>query len=103
MPERRYLFFFDCRPGQCEVISIDYDIAVAARTLDEAKAILEAAIGTYIEDAMSESEPARSCLLNRRMPWMVRLHWTLRVLVSRLNLFGHPSSHVGRLEVACRA
>lgn len=103
MPERHYLFFFDCRPGQCEVISIDYDIAVAARTLDEAKAILKAAIDSYIENAMSEAEPARSRLLNRRMPWTVRLQWTLRVLVNRLRFLGHRSSQVGRLEVACQA
>lgn len=103
MPERRLFFFFDCRPGQCEVISIDYDIAVAARTLDEAKAILKAAIDTYIEDANKEAEPARSRLLNRRMPWIVRVQWMVRVFANRLNFFGHPSSQIGRLEVACQA
>lgn len=102
MPERRYRFFFDCRRDRCEVISIDYDIAIAARTLDEAKALLKAGVLSYIEDASKLPEPARSRLLNRRIPWAVRLQWMLRIFWSRINIIGDESSRVGRTGVACQ-
>jgi hypothetical protein len=103
MPGKSRLFFYECRPGQCEVISIDYDIAIAARSLDEAKSILKVAIDTYVDDANALPEPARSRLLKRRMPRFVQFQWMLRMLRNRLNLLGRQSSEVGRLEVLCHA
>ena len=103
MPERRYICFYECRENQCEAISIDYDIAVAGRSLDEVKALLKSAIDSYIEDANRLEEPARQRLLNRRMPTRTRLRWLLKIIFHRLNLSRHASASEGQFEVACRA
>ena len=51
-----------------EAICVDLDIAVEASTFDEAKACLNRAIGTYIEDAMAEGPEEAARLLSRRAP-----------------------------------
>lgn len=64
-----------------EAFCLDFDIAVHAKTFDEAKDRLQRAVASYIEDATKEAEPHRSRLLNRRAPLWVRLMWGWRFFV----------------------
>jgi hypothetical protein len=73
--ERRFLCYFEGLGDEWEAISVDYDIAVCGRSLDEVKRLLKSAILSYIEDAGKEEESERERLLNRRMPWTVLLGW----------------------------
>ncbi|MDO1560394.1 hypothetical protein Q0812_13245 [Brevundimonas sp. 2R-24] len=56
-----------------EAVCVDLDIAVEARTFEAAKAALESAICSYVEDALQEAPADRARLLRRRAPWFVRL------------------------------
>jgi hypothetical protein len=77
--------------GLWEAICLDLDIAVAGRSFDEVKDILSRAIATYFEDARREAEPARSQLLNRRVPFLARLRWTWPFVLAVL--FGRKRQH----------
>ncbi len=70
--------------GGWEAFCLDFDLAVQGRTFDDAKAALELAIVSYIEDAMLEAEPSRSQLLRRRAPFWVRLGWGLRFFIDTI-------------------
>ena len=67
-----------------EAACLDLDIAVQGTSLDAAKAALNAAIETYVEDARAETEPDRSALLNRRAPLHARIAWLWPFIVATL-------------------
>ena len=82
--ERTVLCFAHGREGAWEAICLDYDIAVAGRSFEEVKALLDHAIATYVEDAMNEDERTRRALLNRRAPFHVRARHIARFLSAAL-------------------
>ena len=81
----------------------DFDISVNGRSLDETKLRLETAVRSYVGDALSEPEPARSRLLNRRSPLWTRITWRLRVAISALGPRAKPEFEGQRTfcEQAC--
>ena len=86
---------------QWEAFCLDYDLAVQARSFDEARQVLSEVIATYVDDAMKEDEPARTRLLNRRAPLAVRLLWAWRTFRSILaGAHGHGDPAIG-FPVAC--
>jgi hypothetical protein len=102
MTERHFRYYYEGLGDEWEAISVEYDIAVSGRSLDEVKRLLKAAILSYIEDASKEDERARKRLLNRRMPWMVRLGWHLRIIKNRLHLKSRSAAE-GRFDLTCPA
>jgi hypothetical protein len=72
-----------------EAYCLDFDLAVQGTSFEEVQASLEVAIRMYLEAALSEPEPVRSRLLNRRAPFFVRLSWARRLFWS--TLFGHDT------------
>jgi hypothetical protein len=77
------------RGDQWEAYCLDYDLAVQGRSFEEVQSSLVQAIHMYLDTALSEPEPIRSRLLNRRAPFLVRLTWALRLFWSAL--FGHAT------------
>lgn len=80
MAGRHFLCYFEGHGDEWEAISVDYDIAACGRSLDEVESLLRSAIMSYIEDAGKEEERERERLINRRMPWIVRLVWKWRII-----------------------
>lgn len=69
---------------QWEAVCLDFDLAVQGRSLEEVTRVLREMIASYIEDAMKESEPVRTQMLNRSVPFRVRLSWAARLFVATL-------------------
>ena len=91
------------RDGDWEAICLDLDIAVQGTSLDAAKAALNAAIETYVEDARAETEPGRSALLNRRAPLHARIAWLWPFVVGTLFDGTRSGNSTIRYQIACRA
>lgn len=72
------------RDGAWEAICLDYDLAVAGRSFEEVKSLLDHAVVTYVEDARREDPRSRNLLLNRRAPFHVRLRHIATFLVAAL-------------------
>ena len=72
------------RSGHWQAVCLDFDLMVEGRSLEDVKERLTKMVQTYVEDAMAESEPARSKLLRRRAPWHVQLAWRLPFLIHQL-------------------
>ncbi len=82
---------------------IDFDLSVSGRSKPEVMDLLEYAVRTYIRDASTEAEPARSQLLNRRAPWTTRLRWRLRLATARIDAKHGLPSEEGRYVLQCPA
>ena len=67
------------RDGEWEAFSLDFDLAVQGRSFEEVSGLLQEAIQAYVKTAMEQPEPARSNLLNRRVPLRIRIGWALRI------------------------
>ena len=90
------------RDDAWEAFCLDLDLAVQGRSFDEVRERLGQAVVSYLESASAEAEPARSQLLNRRAPFLVRLKWSWRFLLSALFGHGHDDATVG-FPVSCPA
>jgi hypothetical protein len=64
---------------QWEAFCRDYDLAVQSSSFDEVRRFLDKAVHMYAERALELPEPARSHLLNRKAPFLVRLVWAWRL------------------------
>ena len=85
-----------------EAICVDFDIAVQGDSFNEVKAMLDEAVGSYIDDAMNEAEPVRMRLLNRRAPWHVRTGLTFKLIA--FNIFrGRTGEAQASFPVLCPA
>jgi hypothetical protein len=72
------------RDNEWEGLCLDLDVAVHGHSFNEVKSLMSEAICSYVEDALKESEPSRSALLNRRAPLRVRLYWAMRIVWAAL-------------------
>lgn len=87
-----------------EAICLDLDIAVTGRTLEEAKRALGEAIRSYIDTVREEPDAAtRHALLNRRVPWHVRIGYMLRVRLHALRNGGRNDGSDSTYVVPCHA
>src|SRR6266581_1964140 len=77
------------RDESWEAFCLDFDLAVQGNSLEEVRGRLEDAIVDYVHGAKLEGEPARSRLLSRRAPFLVRLRWAIRFFVG--TVFGRTS------------
>ena len=82
---RTLLCFAHGGEGGWEAICLDFDISVQGRNFEEARALLSEAIATYIQDVMQEEPAARTRLLNRRVPFHIRLGFVVRFLISLIS------------------
>ncbi|MDE2133491.1 MAG: hypothetical protein KGJ49_02715 [Alphaproteobacteria bacterium] len=86
-----------------EAFCLDFDLAVQGVSLEDVRTRLEDAIVDYVHAAMDEAEPARSQLLNRRAPFMVRLHWGIRFFMATISGRNHDSDSTVGFPVSCPA
>jgi hypothetical protein len=69
--------------GKWEAVCLDYDIAVAGRSLDDVISELRKAIAGYMTYAEALPEKDRARFLNRRVPFLARLkflYWAIMAL-----------------------
>jgi hypothetical protein len=89
---------------QWEAFCLDFDLAVQARSFDDARTRLVDAVVDYVETAMKEPEPVRSRLLRRRAPLRVRLAWAARLFLATVARPGsRPKDPPIGFPVACPA
>jgi len=86
-----------------EAFCLNFDLAVQGRSFDEVRSLLSEAIMTYIEDASTEPEPARSRLLRRGVPLHVRLLWAWRFFWAAFSGKTRDGDSAFGFPVACRA
>jgi hypothetical protein len=98
---REYLCVARRHADLWEALCLDLDLAVQASSFDEARALLNGAIQTYLVDAQAEAEPARSRLLSRSAPLHLRFLWAWRFF--RITLTGRTSDTEVGFPVACHA
>ncbi len=104
MAEHRFFCYVEGLADEWEAISVDFDISVSGRSLDDVKTTLKSAILTYIEDAKNEGEPARTRLLSRRMPKRVQFAWVLKIFAHRFLRSPSKNADVhfeGRYDFSC--
>ena len=82
--QRSVLCFFHGRADEWEAVCLDFDLAVAGRSFDEAREFLDGAMRLYVEGAMAEDEETRGRLLARSAPWYVRWRFVFRHMISLL-------------------
>lgn len=81
---------------------IDLDISVQGDTFDDVKALLNKAVGSYIDAAQDEAPDVRAKLLKRRAPWWVSAAMTMRLIT--FNVFrGRTREAQASFPVACPA
>lgn len=86
-----------------EAFCLDFDLAVQGHSLADVRDRLEDAITDYVQAAMAEAEPARSQLLNRRAPFLLRLQWALRFFVATISGRNRSSDSTVGFPVTCHA
>lgn len=65
-----------------EAVCLDFDIAVRARSYEEAQQILVAAILKYVELARALPREMRESALARRAPFLVRLKFSFSAMLA---------------------
>ncbi|RXF75531.1 hypothetical protein [Hansschlegelia zhihuaiae] len=104
MTKRTLQCFAFGRPGDIQAICVDLDIAVEARTFDEAKARLNQAIGEYIKSAMAESPEVAQQLLHRRAPLFLRLKLAFGYFLHTMRTDSRERDEVrAGFDIACPA
>ena len=86
---------------QWQAACVDFDLSVSARSRGEVEALLERAVRTYVRDALSEAEPARTQLLQRSAPWTTRVRWRLRVAMATIGVKRGQPSVEARYALPC--
>lgn len=86
-----------------EAICVDLDLAVNGSSLSDTKALLEDAVRSYIQDAMSERPEVARRLLERSAPWHVHLQWRLKMALAGVFSRRDPADFEGRFAVSCPA
>jgi predicted RNase H-like HicB family nuclease len=89
--------------GDWEAFCLDFDLAVQGPSLADVRTRLEDAIADYVHAAARESEPARSHLLKRRAPFLVRLQWGLRFLKATISGRNRDRDSTVGFPVSCPA
>lgn len=61
--------------GEWEAVCIDLDLAVQGHSFEEVSNLLSEAIALHLEGVMDLPKTDQARLLNRRVPWHVRLRY----------------------------
>jgi hypothetical protein len=89
--------------GEWEAFCLDLDLAVLGQSFEEVRSLLQEAVSTYILDAGAETEPARSELLSRRVPFHVRLWWAMQFFKAAVFPRRRDRDSTIWLPITCRA
>jgi len=100
---RKLLCFAEGSGTHFEAICIDLDIAVTGRSLREVVDTLNAAVVSYVEDALKEEEATARALLSRRAPWHVRAYYKLRFMWHLATRRRRNGGEEASFDVACPA
>ena len=88
--------------GSWEALCLDFDIAVQGVSFEDVHRDLVDAIGEYVAAAREEDDVTREKLLNRRVPWHVRLQWILQFVWYGIRPLGNADAQAA-FPVACAA
>ncbi len=96
--------FVERRGDWWQAVCIDLDIAAQGKSLEEAKALMDEMVRTYLE-SLSEYAPAdRRRFLNRKSPLSVRLGFFWRFLCGALFASRHSRDAIGFIShIPCPA
>jgi len=67
-----------------QAVCLDFDLMVEGSSFEEVKEAINAAVISYIEDALEEEREDARRLLNRRAPLFTRIAWTWPFIMSAL-------------------
>ena len=86
-----------------QAFCLDFDLAVQGISLTDVRQRLEDATDDYVHAAMAEAEPARSQLMRRRAPLLIRLKWALRFFVGTVTGRNRDEDSTVGFPVTCHA
>ena len=79
-----YLCYIEGSALRWQGVCVDFDLTVFGESVEDVKKKLTEVVGSYISAALTEAEPHRSRLLNRRSPWHTRAYWAVHVAATRI-------------------
>lgn len=86
-----------------EAICLNLDIAVEGHTLADAKARLNTAVESYIDEALKLPEDDRSRLLNRQVPFALKLEYAFRLFWHSIRSKSRDGGLHASFEIPCHA
>ena len=101
--ERDFLCYVYGHDAQWSAICVDLDLAVEAKSQNEAMACLESMLDSYVEDALKEEPRTCAKLLRRRSPVWLRLSLWVAFQVYLFRRSGPHSKSYSTIAVPCRA
>ena len=88
--------------GEWEAVCIDLDLAVQGQSFEEVSRLLYEAIVFHLERVMELPETDKKRLLNRRVPWHIRLGYAIEAFLFFMrSRDGGPFEH--RYTIPCPA
>lgn len=83
-PTRVLYCYASGREGAWEAICLDLDIAVQGTSFEDVSALLQEAIGLYLETVKDLPEAERAAFLSRPVPFLTRLGFAIEAFWSAL-------------------
>jgi hypothetical protein len=87
--------------GSWEAICPEVNIAVQGQSCEGVRHLLEEAVSSYIEDAMNETPENAFRLMNRRVPFWLRVKLPIEFAIYRF--FHHDAGAHADFDVLCHA
>jgi hypothetical protein len=92
-----------CDERGWEAICLNVDIAVEGNTLADVKARLDAAVKSYIEEAVKLPDADRRRLLNRQVPFALKLEYAFKLFWHSLRSKHRDGGLQASFEIPCHA
>lgn len=92
-----------CNENGWQAICLNLDIAVEGRTLADTQARLDAAVASYIEEAMKLPEADRRRLLSRQVPFSLKLEYAFKLFWHSLRSKRRDGGMQASFEIPCHA
>ena len=92
-----------CDAHGWQALCLNLDIAVEGPTLAEAKMHLDAAVADYIEEVLKLPEADRRRLLNRSVPFTLKLEYAFRLFWHSLRSKRRDGGLQASFEIPCHA
>jgi hypothetical protein len=92
-----------CDDQGWQAICLNLDIAVEGATLADAKMRLDAAVGDYIEQVLKLPAADRRRLLNRSIPFALKLEYAFRLFWHSLRSKRRDGGQQASFEIPCHA
>jgi len=92
-----------CDDRGWQAICLDLDIAVEGRTLADVKTRLNAAVASYVQEALKLPEADRCRLLNRHVPFTLKLAYAFKLFWHSVKSKSRDCDMQASFEIPCPA